>query len=114
MGNAAGTESLAPYFSPASLQLRKGKRITGCPCVLSEQASTWEAITLHDKFRPYVLRHLLDEGFICSVLEHGEREQSLGACEGVLYFKVCWLPEPRQSWIAHGVLSTCIWCHLIV
>lgn len=35
-----------------------------------------------------MLRHLLDEGFICSVLEHGQREHALGACEGVLYYKV--------------------------
>lgn len=89
MGNAVGSGVSGPHSPPPALRLRRGKRITGCPCFLSEQASTWEAVTLHDKFRAYVLRHLLDEAFICSILEHGEREHALGACEGVLYYKVC-------------------------
>lgn len=91
MGNVVGSGVSAPHSPPALLRLRRGKRITGCPCFLSEQASTWEALTLHNEFRPYVLRHLLDEGFICSLLEHGERENSLSTCEGVLYFKVSWV-----------------------
>lgn len=88
MGNSAGTGKPAPHSPPSRLRLRRGKKIAGCPCFLSEQALTWEALTGHDKFRHYVLRHLLDEGFICSVLENGEREQTLVACEGVLYYKV--------------------------
>ena len=88
MGNLVASGVSAPHSPSTQLRLRRGKKSAGCPCFLSEQASLWEALTLHEKFRPYVLRHLLDEGFICSVLEYGERENALGACEGVLYFKV--------------------------
>lgn len=90
MGNSAGTGRPAPHSPTSRLRLRRGKKIAGCPCFLSEQTLSWEALTTHDKFRGYVLRHLLDEGFICSVLENGEREHMLGACEGVMYYKVSW------------------------
>lgn len=88
MGNAFVSGVPAPHSPSQLLRLRKGKRNSSCPCFLSEQAPTWDMLTLDPKFRPYVLRHLLDEGLICSVLEHGEREHALTACEGVLYFKV--------------------------
>lgn len=88
MGNTVAGGVPAAHSPPALLRLRRGKKSAGCPCFLADQASTWEALTLHEKFRPYVLRHLLDEGFICSVLEHGEREHALAACEGVQYYKV--------------------------
>lgn len=78
----------APHSPSPLLRLRKGKRNSSCPCFLSEHAPTWDLLTIDPKFRLYVLRHLLDEGLICSVLEHGEREHALAACEGVLYFKV--------------------------
>lgn len=87
MGNA--TSGLpAADSSSVLLRLRKGKKNVGCPCFLADEASTWEAVTQDPKFRPYVLRHLLDEGFICSVLEHGEREHALAACSGVQYYQV--------------------------
>ncbi|CAM9591597.1 unnamed protein product, partial [Scytosiphon promiscuus] len=86
MGNA--TSGLPAPDSPSTLlRLRKGKRNVGCPCFLADEASTWDAITQDPKFRPYVLRHLLDEGFICSILEHGEREHALAACSGVHYYQ---------------------------
>ncbi|CAM9107710.1 unnamed protein product, partial [Ectocarpus fasciculatus] len=87
MGNAIASEAPVPDPTSALLRLRKGKKNVGCPCFLADEASTWEAVTHDPKFRPYVLRHLLDEGFICSVLEHGERENSLTACAGVHYYK---------------------------
>lgn len=105
MGNAAGTELPAPHSPPVRLRLRRGKKIAGCPCFLSEQASTWEALTTHSKFRGYALRHLLDEGFICSVLENGEREHALGACEGVLYYKVSGVPTHKRK---HAVQLTIV------
>lgn len=86
MGNASGIP--APNSPSAELRLRKGKKNVGCPCFLSDDASTWESITDNPKFRPYVLRHLLDEGFISSILEHGEREHGLIACGGVQYYEV--------------------------
>lgn len=98
MGNIVAGGDPAPHSPSRQLRLRRGKKSAGCPCFLSEQASLWEALTLHEKFRPYVLRHLLDEGFICSVLEHGERENSLSACDGVLYFKVSgFIPKVRYK-----------------
>ena len=89
MGNAIVTGVPTPN-SPSSplLRLRKGKKNVGCPCYLADEASTWESITENPKFRSYVLRHLLDEGFISSILEHGEREHALTACEGVPYYEV--------------------------
>lgn len=103
MGNAVASGVSSSHSPSALLRLRRGKKSTGCPCFLSEHASTWEALTLHDKFRPYVLRHLLDEGFICSLLEHGEREHALTACEGVLYYTVsgrffCHVSSVNSSW----------------
>lgn len=88
MGNAAANGVPAPNSSSTLLRLRRGKKSAGCPCFLAEHAPTWETLALHDKFRSYVLRHLLDEGFICSVLEHGEREHALAACAGVQYYEV--------------------------
>lgn len=88
MGNTIASDAPVPDPTSALLRLRKGKKNVGCPCFLADEASTWEAVTHDPKFRPYVLRHLLDEGFICSVLEHGERENSLTACAGVHYYKV--------------------------
>lgn len=88
MGNAVANGVPAPNSNSTLLRLRRGKKSAGCPCFLAEHASTWETLTLHDKFRSYVLRHLLDEGFICSVLEHGEREHALAACVGVQYYEV--------------------------
>lgn len=88
MGNAVANGVPAPNSNSTLLRLRRGKKSAGCPCFLAEHAPTWETLTLHDKFRSYVLRHLLDEGFICSVLEHGEREHALAACAGVQYYEV--------------------------
>ncbi len=86
MGNASGVP--APNSPSAELRLRKGKKNVGCPCFLAHEASSWESITDNPKFRPYVLRHLLDEGFISSILDHGEREHALIACGGVQYYEV--------------------------
>lgn len=99
MGNASSGGASAPQSPTIRICLRTSKRSNGCPCFLSEHTSTWEAITQNEKFRPYVLRHLLDEGLICSVLESGERQHSLVACEGVLYYEV------RATKLARGVCT---------
>lgn len=88
MGNAVATGVPTPNSPATLLRLRKGKKNVGCPCYLADEASTWESITENPKFRSYVLRHLLDEGFISSILEHGEREHALTACGGVPYYEV--------------------------
>lgn len=88
MGNGGSADMLISNHPPSQLRLRRGKKSAGCPCFLSNEATAWETLTRHQEFRPYVLRHLLDEAFVCSVLEHGEREHTLAACEGVQYYKV--------------------------
>lgn len=88
MGNAVATGVPTPNSPSPLLRLRRGKKSVGCPCYLADEASTWESITENPKFRSYVLRHLLDEGFISSILEYGEREHALTACGGVPYYEV--------------------------
>lgn len=98
MGNAIASSVPAPNAPSALLRLRRGKKNVGCPCFLADEASTWEAVTQDPKFRPYVLRHLLDEGFICSILEHGEREHGLTACVGVQYYQVSCISGQLYVW----------------
>ncbi|CAM9303207.1 unnamed protein product, partial [Choristocarpus tenellus] len=43
-----------------------------------------EALTTHPEFRSYVLRHLMHEGFLLSVIEYSNE---VDACEGIAYFK---------------------------
>ncbi|CAM9104396.1 unnamed protein product [Discosporangium mesarthrocarpum] len=92
MGNAAGGAAPAAHDPPASLRLKRGKKTSGSPCCLADRAATWEAVTNHPHFRSYVLRNILDERFLCSILEEGDAGS---ACEGVVYFK--YMEEGQQD-----------------
>lgn len=108
MGNAVATGAPTPHSPSPLLRLRKGKKNGGCPCFLADGASTWESITENPKFRSYVLRHLLDEGFISSILEHGEREHALTACGGVPYYEVRDVLAPGGPTNTLGLLHSCV------